>query len=665
LRSPHCWRWLAGEEGRPPDAGGGVISPTDGGSGAAADGGSGTDTDGGVILGEDGGAVDGGSSCIPPATAWTNPSQRDPSQIPLVDVAGGRILVLRNTEVWSLPTMGGPTSWTRVETAGEPPPWKVAVAAVFDTSNQRVIAFVSPSEVWALTLPAAGTPTWSKLTIAGAAPSFSSVQAFYDAPAQRLLVYAGFYNLWSLSLPSTGSSAWSQLAPTSVTAPASALRVQLDSANRRLLGIDGSGGLWVLPLANDAGVWQSVATAGAAPGSIDQLLADGTGSALFAYSHPASVSVLSLPLSATPTWMALSPGGPGPTTSLTAALDATQNRLVVFEGFAGLDPHETWSLSLASPTSWQLLIPSPGSLRSDHSAVRDPDGVRAIVFGGAIGTDLQNDTWLLSLVPGEEAWTLAQTSGTPNGRTRHSAIWDDVGKRMIVFGGRTASGETDEVWALDTSGEDLTWSLLSPTGPGPSPRAGHSAVVDVARGRMLIYGGASGRTTFADAWALSLDVGAEAWSPITWGPGQVPGQSVGHAAAYDAAHQRMVLWNGALFSLSLPDSGAASWSPLAAAGATPLTISAWTYDLDRNRLFVQDSHDSLAGSPAFFRADLYELDLSSLGNEAWRPRPGPGFYGSNALVVDPAVPRLLSIFGFSLFNPPRTPLVELLLGDCP
>src|SRR2546425_1512563 len=92
----------------------------------------------------------------------------------------------------------------------------------------------------------------------------------------------------------------------------------------------------------------------------------------------------------------------------------------------------------------------PPSARYLHTAVYDPVHNRMVVFGGyASGYDLVSDVWALSLT-GTTAWTKLNPSGTPSPRHLHSAIYDPVRNRVVVFGGyqRGEPPFLNDVWAL-------------------------------------------------------------------------------------------------------------------------------------------------------------------------------------------------------------------------
>ena len=148
---------------------------------------------------------------------------------------------------------------------------------------------------------------------------------------------------------------------------------------------------------------------------------------------------------------------------------------------------------LAAQT-WQVAGPVP---RWGHTAVIDPTTNVMVAFGGKVpGTNATpylnlNDVWRLS---GGLAWTALKPTGTaPAGRYQHSAVYDSLNNRMIVFGGAegNASPCANDIWVLsDANGKTGTpaWVQLVPTGTAPAPRAQHGAVYDPNTNSMIVYG---------------------------------------------------------------------------------------------------------------------------------------------------------------------------------
>ena len=312
----------------------------------------------------------------------------------------------------------------------------------------------------------------------------------------------------------------------------------------------------------------------------------------------------------------------------TATFDPLRDRMVVFGGSdAGLS-NEVWALALPGGTAWSTLAAAgnPPSARHAHTAVYDPVRDRIVVFAGA-DAGSRNDVWALSL-SGSPTWTeLTPTGRMPIMRQAHTAIYDPVRDRMVVFGGmgskpRTGDdlpgmgeeGSRNDVWALSLSGNP-TWSALAPAGNPPSARYEHTAIYDPVRDRMLVFGGFDpSRGSRNDVWALSLS-GSPAWSALATS-GRRPAARRGHTAVYDPVHDRMVVFGGSdgysshkdAWALSL--SGSPAWSELArnsplAARNAHTAIS----DTVRDRMVV------FGGIDASTRNDVWALALS--GAPAW------------------------------------------------
>jgi hypothetical protein len=146
--------------------------------------------------------------------------------------------------------------------------------------------------------------------------------------------------------------------------------------------------------------------------------------------------------------------------------------------------------------------------------VYDPVRHRLITMGGMSQT-LQGGVWALTL-SGTPTWTSLNPSGSGPGPIRwHSAIYDPMGDRVIVFGGGTGSGnEADDssphrsrthwtpaslfrlwkvigphpdysVWALTC----LAIRLPGPEGPGRSPQGNYWLTIPCQFVRIVIVGG--------------------------------------------------------------------------------------------------------------------------------------------------------------------------------
>lgn len=244
-------------------------------------------------------------------------------------------------------------------------------------------------------------------------------------------------------------------------------------------------------------------------------------------------------------WTQLSPSGtaPVPRREHSAIHDAPRDRMVVFGGNSDVDDfsNEVWQLSLGPSPAWTALVVAgtkPGA-RYGHSAIYDPVRDRMLVFGGNVGGFNGNDVWALALA-GTPAWTRLTPTGTPPvARRSPSAIYDRVRDRMIVFGGYT-TGNRNDAWALALAGTPA-WSLIS-AGVAPAARRDHSAIYDPVGDRMLVFGGVAASGARNDLWSLDF-AGTPAWTQLAPG-GVAIAARYGHSAVHDSVRHRMVAFGG-------------------------------------------------------------------------------------------------------------------------
>ncbi len=346
--------------------------------------------------------------------------------------------------------------------------------AIYDTTNNLMTIFGGyngssyPNDVWVLsTANGLGTPTWKQLSPTGSNSTIARFghTAVYDNIDNRMTIFGGqdnfgFLNdVWVLTNANGlgGAPAWTQLSPTG-SAPITRVNhtAVYDAANNRMIifgGYDGGNSsfndVWVLSTANGLG--------------------------------------------GTPAWTELNPN-PDPTYGLatgryyhTAVYDPTNNRMTIFGGYSDYvgTMNDVWVLSnangLGGTPAWTQLSPTPDPLyglpamRYSPTAVYDPTNNRMTIFGGfssSVSSDL-NDVWVLSNangLGGTPTWTqLLPTGSDPTTRNGHTAVYDAVNNRMIIFGGDNGntfgavSTLLNDVWVLSTANGGILPSSISIT----------------------------------------------------------------------------------------------------------------------------------------------------------------------------------------------------------
>jgi hypothetical protein len=368
---------------------------------------------------------------------------------------------------------------------------------------------------------------------------------------------------------------------------------------------------------------------------------------------------------------------------LGAEVDAQGDRVVVF---GRRFDSEVWALALpasGAPTWTRIAGVTPGATPGvggpTLNTVYDAAGRRVI---RARGVD-QLEVWALPLAAsGTPAWTAL--SGPPGlgARAGPSAVYDETGQRMIVFGGRgmficaparpgevspcppeaPTVGLLNDAQALSLSGASPEWTRLSPSGTPPAARQDHSAVYDAANRRMIVYGGSTSDYSYGvglnDVWALSLpEAGAPAWTQLS--PSGTAPPRMRHTAILDAANARMIVFGGVTsggqplgdtWELTLPASGSPVWKQIPVEGPLARSGHVAVYDGERRRMIV---YGGSGGTLAPVYVDVWALSLANPAAPAWSRLDvvgaGPGLRQSLAAVYDSALQRMI-VFG------PETPL---------
>jgi hypothetical protein len=355
-------------------------------------------------------------------------------------------------------------TWIELSPTGSPPdPIYVPKPVHYDATNNRLIVFFPGNppyggfgnQVWVLTNAngLGGTPAWIQLSPSGS-PPFTNGQAsvVYDAATNRLIVYGGCFANCSPALNN----------------------------------------VFVLSNANGLG--------------------------------------------GPPVWTQSTVSNPQARVGHSSVYDSANNLLLSFAGqlaFFGTNQNDTRIFSnangVASPSTWTTLATTggPPPIRDEHTAVYDQANNRMTVFAGEklittccpyVISDY-NDTWVLANANGQSGtptWAQLLPAGPlPSVRKGHSAIYDSMNNRMLVFGGRvwnqTAQTEPaiGDLWQLSNAnglGGTPTWTQLTQSGALPGPRFYHAAAFDEANQRMIVLGGRDSTDTPSNrVWVLSFN----------------------------------------------------------------------------------------------------------------------------------------------------------------
>jgi len=533
--------------------------------------------------------------------------------------------------------------------------------------------------------PASASPqgTWLRIGDPPNPPVFQSHAAAYDSVGDRLLVYMPYHfvnsnpvgsdDIWEfrLSMPDSG---WRQIAtfgtgPMGMTNPS----VVFDQVNRNLLLFGGWPGypgsdpmttkLWKLSFAGTP-TWSVV------PTGTDTLrvrfdafmcLDDSTrslvlygGTAFFGDHYRPVNDAWTLPIdSATPDWSVVPTSNPPPPErySPQVAWDAQRRRVLVHGGVlytAYGTLTETWALTLGDPGHWDpLATTGPQIVRANGGALVDRAGDRLLLAPGTSNfyPPPANERYVyqLPLAPGGE-WSLAPAADSFDVSPYRVALAHDTRReRMVTIGGVL----THAFSMTDGSG----WQRLWPPDPVRSPETitGNVLVSDAAHQAIWSVGGTE-QSGFGDLW--KLDASADAlWS---WYPQPSPMTMSGHAAALDAAGQRILV--------TRLDSQMTQVIALTTAGTPAQTV--WTpadtfppYRVDESAIVDPVRQRLIVFGGQYFGPhfggtsfdDLWSVPFSNLS--AWTPLtpapgPAPSGRGAQFAFYDDVNDRMVMIGGW-------------------
>ena len=177
---------------------------------------------------------------------------------------------------------------------------------------------------------------------------------------------------------------------------------------------------------------------------------------------------------------------------------------------------DTWT-----PTS------GPPDGRVGHTAVWT--GSEMIVWGGIRGFAPFNTGGRYD--PSTDNWTTTSTTNAPTGRYGHTAVW--TGSEMIVWGGISGAGavKTGGRYNPDTD----SWAATSATN-APAARSGHTAVWTGSQ--MIIWGGSGNNGTLNTGGRYNP--GTNSWTATS--TTNAPVDRYGHTAVW--AGNEMIVWGG-------------------------------------------------------------------------------------------------------------------------
>jgi hypothetical protein len=195
------------------------------------------------------------------------------------------------------------------------------------------------------------------------------------------------------------------------------------------------------------------------------------------------------------------------------------------------------------------------SWRSDGCS-EDVNRFLTLLYGGERNqTTLLGDLWGLRWNREEDDYTWAELTTSEVGGTwppalcRHTAVYDTLGRAMLIYGGiQSGGGPSSALYRLNNihvKGTDctasMTWELVNAVADSPNvappPLYGHNALYDGKHRRMILFGGRDATRYYNDVWLLNLAGGTPNWiGPLEQIGAPAPDGRAGAAAVWDTTH---------------------------------------------------------------------------------------------------------------------------------
>ncbi len=225
---------------------------------------------------------------------------------------------------------------------------------------------------------------------------------------------------------------------------------------------------------------------------------------------------------------------------------------------------------------------------------------------------------------------------------------------------------------ISASAQTNTWTQLSPSGGPPTARYGHSAVLNPANGRMIVFGGIFGTVGAPplgnDVWIFSdaRTNGGNTWQQLTTS-GTPPSARGLQSAVYDPTNNRMIIFGGDpnvgncfvdvndTWVLTNADGtgGTSGWTQLSPSSPPPGRSSASAvYDSANNRMIIYGGNLQCGMT----YTDLWVLSNANGlgGSPVWTQlnpsNAGPGARTAHFAAYDSANNRMILFGGTTAFG---------------
>jgi hypothetical protein len=223
--------------------------------------------------------------------------------------------------------------------------------------------------------------------------------------------------------------------------------------------------------------------------------------------------------------------------------------------------------------------------RGNMGMVYDNESDLVVIYGGWNNTgNPWNSTW--SYGYNSDVYTELNPSVAPSGRAEPGIVYDSIRDQVILFGGEDnldTGWQYNDTWLFDV--DTNSWTEVFPT-TAPSERRGHILAFDSESDRVIFFGGHQGfGSPIDDTWVYNP--GTNVWTEMS--PSIAPPARFAHKMAYDSESDRVILFGGAIDSLSFfsdtwaYDFNSDTWENLTTIGSPSArgvhSMAVWWFDI--------------------------------------------------------------------------------------
>lgn len=387
------------------------------------------------------------------------------------------------------------SSWTPLPGAWGPAWFDDSSAVVYDEARHRTVLWNGRlGETWEWDGP--GT-AWDKREPMNSPPGTENTALAYDEARRRVVLFGGsrdgaaLVDTWEWD-----GNTWSQRTPVNRPSPRRQFAMTYDGARQRVALFGGEG------VGNDS--------------TSDTWEWDGT------------------------EWNEAGPPRSPPPGSLITT-DTGRQRIVFLTNNTLEHPlYETWEWD---GTTWTRPPRVQTSPRGPEAIAYDTSRARVVTYGG-----FDREWGWVALTWEWDTTTWQQQAGASPSSRITTMAYDEARSRVVMFGGARwnssapDAGQLSDTWEWDGS----AWTERQPQS-SPSVRSGHAMAYDELRRRLVLFGGfdAFGLTAASPAPAAFNDTWE--WDGVDWaqrGPMSSPPARVWAEMAWDPSRQRIVLFGG-------------------------------------------------------------------------------------------------------------------------